>query len=315
VDFIDAALIRLADPSSRANVFDEAALEHMAQAAYDAGALAISGPYSAVFDKLTLGLSAAPLSVVEGVIRNQNGVPTFDVQIQVGGMGPLLPSRVDALWQGSIVVRSVPADSHIDSVQPTFAVADIDAEIVEDLGGLPVDPLALEAERRTRLVAQMKDAMAQPDLLTDESFGAWMAEIGVSSVGELIAGRRGTLAPGVLQVRFSGPGPGAPATPRALPIVAAILIRDAGFSVAQLLMESKMLRDQLTEQGVAVPTTGSLPALHPFLVVWVVPLTVFDDTAWPGSGATAEALRTSRRANASVWLGTEGIAIAGVEVA
>jgi hypothetical protein len=315
VDFVDSALIRLADPATRAAVFDGAALEQMARAAYDAEALSIEGPYSAVFDRVTLGLSVAPLSVVEGVIRNQNGVPTSDIQIQVSGMGPLLPARVDALWHGSIVARSVPADSHINSVQPRFAVTDIDAEIVEDLGALPADPLALEAERRTRLVTQIRSAMAQPELLTDQSFDAWLAELGVSSVGELITSRRGSMASGVIQVQFSGADPGVQATPRALPIVAAILIRDAGLSVTQLLMESKMVRDQLVEQGVAVPSTGSLPALHPFLVVWVVPLTVFDDTAWPGSGANAEALRSSRRANASVWLGAEGIAIAGVDVA
>ena len=312
MDFIDSALIRLADPTTRPAMFDDSALEHMAGAAYDAAALSLSGPYSPVFDKVTLGLSVASLGVVQGVIRSQSGVPSSEVDIQLAGLGPLLPARVDALWHGSIVARVVPADGRINAVRAKFAADDIDTEIVKDLGALPADPAALESARRTRLVAELKSATAQPDLLTDDVFDEWLARIGVSSVSDLVVNHRGTLAPGVLQVGFAAPNGAGQATPKALPIVAAILIRDTGFSVAQLLMESKMVRDQLVEQGVAVPPADSLPALHPFLVVWVVPVTVFDDTAWPGTGATAEVLRSSRRENASLWLGPEGIAIAGV---
>lgn len=314
MDFIDSALIRLADPASRAAVFDDAALEQMTQSAYDVAALSLSGPYSPVFDKLRLGVSVAPLGVAEGVIRNQNGVPTADVDIQLGGLGPLLPARVDALWYGSIVARAVAADSRIDKVRATFAVGDIDAAIIKDLGALPTDPAALETARRTAVITELKAGMAQPDLLTDGAFDAWLAQIGVASASDLVANRRGTQGTGILQVGFSNPGAGQQATPTALPIVAAILIRDTGFSVAQLLMESKLVRDQLVEQGVAVPTVASLPALNPFLVVWVVPLAVFDDAGWPGTGTTAADLRASRRQQASVWLGPEGIAVAGVEV-
>jgi hypothetical protein len=313
MDFIDSTLIRLADSTTRAGVFDDAALEHMANAAYDATALSITGPYTAVFDKMTLGSSVAPISVVEGVIRNHAGVPTAELQIQVGGLGPLLPARVDALWYGSIVARTVPTDSRITSVKATSSLTDIDTAIVNDLGGLPADPGALETARRTRVMSQLKAAMAEPDLLTDDSFDRWLHDIGVSTVGDLIINHRGTLAPGVLQVAFTSPAPGQQPTPKPLPIVAAILIRDAGFSVAQLLADSKMVREQLAEQGVAVPAAASLPALNPLLIVWVVPAAVFDDTGWPGTGATTAALRSSRRQNASIWLGAEGIAIAGVD--
>lgn len=314
MDFIDSTLIRLADPATRAGVFDDAALEHMAQAAYDAEALSIIGPYSAVFDKMTLGVSVAPLTVAEGVIRNQNGVPTADIQIHVGGLGPLLPARIDALWYGSIVARTLPTDSHISSAKPRFMIDDVDADIVRDLGALPDDSAGLETARRTRVIAGMKARMAQPDLLTEEMFDQWLAQIGVSSTGDLITNHRGTLAPGVVQIEFSPPAPAQQPSPTPLPVVAAILIRDAGFSVAQLLMESKMVREQLAEQGVAVPAARGLPALNPFLIVWAIPLTVFDDEQWPGSGANAAVLRSSRRENAGAWLGPEGIAIAGVEV-
>ena len=156
--------------------------------------------------------------------------------------------------------------------------------------------------------------MAQPELLTESAFDAWLAQIHVSSVGELVAYQKAGLGSGVLQVEMSVPDPNQLPVPTTLPIAAAVVIRDAGFSVAQLLMESKMVREQLAEQGIAVPTRNSLPALNPFLIVWVIPLTVFDDTAWPGTGVTTEALRASRRHNAGMWLGPEGIAIAGVDV-
>lgn len=206
------------------------------------------------------------------------------------------------------------SDSHITSVKPTLSVGDIDAAIIHDLGALPADPGALETARRTHVMSTMKSAMAEPDLLTDDSFDQWLKEIGVTSAGDLITNHRGTLMPGVVQVAFAPPIPGQQPTPKALPIVAAIVIRDAGFSVAQLLTESKMVREQLCEQGVAAPSVGSLPALNPFLVIWVIPATVFDDAGWPGTGANEAALRSSRRQNASTWLGPEGIAIAGVDV-
>jgi hypothetical protein len=137
LDFIDSALIRLADPTTRPAMFDNSASEHMTGAAYDAAALSLSGPYSPVFEKVTLGLSVAFLGVVQGVIRSQSGGPSSEVDIQLGGLGPLLPARVDALWYGCIVARVLPADGHINAVRAKFAVDDIDADIVKDLGVLP----------------------------------------------------------------------------------------------------------------------------------------------------------------------------------
>lgn len=313
MNFIDSTLIKLTDPTQRVAVFDQEALAQMAAAAYDASALAMAGPYSAVFDEISFGLSMAPLGTVEGTLRDDKGMPTMNVQLQVGGLGPYLPARVDALWHGSIVAQTISVDSRITSVQAQFATADIDAGIVKSLGSLPADPAALEAARRAAVIAELQAAMAQPDLLTDAAFDAWLVEIGVKSVSDLVANRRGSTIPGVAQVRLSAPGGAQKPLPQPLPIVAAILIRDVGFSVAELLMESKLLREQLVARGVDMPSNSSLPALRPFLVVWVVPSPAFDDTGWPGTGATTAALRLSRRQQASLWLGPEGIAIAAVD--
>jgi hypothetical protein len=313
VNFIDTALIRIADPATRAAVFDQPTLEAMAAAAYDSGALLLGGPYSAVFDRFELGLSVSSLGSVEGVFRMPGGVSTGEIQLQLGGLGPLLPMRSDALWVGSIIARTTPLNSRIKSVRASFSIDDIDAAIRADLGALPADPAALEAERRKRLIATMKAAMSQPDLLTDDAFNEWLGRIGATSVSDLLTNHRNVLSSGVLQVGFS-PAADAVAAPAPLPIAATVLIRDQGVSIAQLLFESKMLREQLTERGVVVPAKSSLPALNPFLAVWLLPITVFDDAAWPGAGADQDALRADRRRKAAAWLAPEGIVIAAVTV-
>ena len=314
MEFVDATLIRIANPATRAGVFDQASLEQMAQAAYDADALALEGPDSAVFDQVTLGMSIHPIGMLEGTIRSQGGGPASELQIQIAGLGPLLPTRVDALWRGSVVARTVPPSGRITSVQVRLGTGDIDAEIVDDLGALPADPAALEAERRGRLLTKMRGAMAQPALLSDAAFDNWLGGIGATSVSDLLVNHRGSLVPGVVQVQFSPPADVA-ASPRQLPIAAAILIRDEELSISALIAESKMVRETLMDRWVEIPKDRALPAKNPFLVVWVVPITVFDDTDWPGAGANQAAIRADRRQRASLWLGPEGIAIAGVEVA
>ncbi|WP_147457346.1 hypothetical protein [Micromonospora sp. CV4] len=60
MDFVDGVLVRLADPGTRAAVFDDASLAHLVEAAYDTEAMPVTPPYAAVFDELTLGFVAAP---------------------------------------------------------------------------------------------------------------------------------------------------------------------------------------------------------------------------------------------------------------
>ena len=311
MEFVDAALIKIADSATRATVFDQTALEQMAAAAYDSTALALQGPYSAVFDQLELGVAISSLGSVEGNFRLPGNPTGGDLHLQFAGLGTLLPMRADALWTGSIVARTTPMQSRIATVRIRFALEDIDAAIRKDLGALPADAAALEAERRKRLLAEMRAAMSEPTLLTDAAFDAWLAGIGAENVSDLLVYHRGTLASGVLQIGFTPPAGGAP-VPTTLPIAAAIMIRDKSASVAQLLMESKMLREQLSERGIAVPAVSGLPARNPFLVVWLVPIAMFDDAAWPGLGGNQNAQRTSRRNNAAAWLGPEGIVIAAL---
>jgi hypothetical protein len=311
VDFIDATLIRIADPATRASVFDQPTLEQMVAAAYDTSSLALREPYSPIFDRFELGLSVSAVGMLEGMFRMPGATPSGDIQLQISGLGPLLPMRGDALWVGSIVARTVPLNSRIGSVRARFTLDDIDAAIRKDLGALPADPAALETERRRRFLAAMRGAMNQPELLTEPAFDDWLAGVGATSVGDLIVNHRDQIASGVMQIGFSQDIDQAP-SPAPLPIAAAILIRDINVSVAQLLMESKMLREQLTDRGIAIPSNSALPARNPFLVVWLVPIAMFDDAAWPGVGADPEALRADRRRKAAIWLAPEGIVVAGV---
>jgi len=311
VDFVDATLIKIANPATRATILDQTTLEQMAAAAYDTSSLVLQGPYSPIFDRFQLGVSVNPIGMVEGMFRMPGMAPGGDIQLQLSGLGPLSPIRGDALWTGSIVARTTPLNGRIASVRVRFSLDDIDAAIRQQLGALPSDAAALEAERRKRFIAQMKAAMAQPDLLTDAAFDEWLAQIGASSVGDLMANHRQTLTSGVLQIGFSQGADQQP-SPAPLPIAAAILIRDVNASISQLLMESKLLREQLTDRGISIPASSSLPARNPFLVLWLVPMTMFDDPAWPGVGGDQNALRTDRRSKAAAWLAPEGIVIAGV---
>jgi hypothetical protein len=203
----------------------------------------------------------------------------------------------------------VPPTGRITEVATTFPDADgIDDEIVADLGSLPADPVALEAERRRRFLARARAAVAQPDALTDAAFEAWLHRLGTGSVSELLA-HPGVAAAGVVQVTFSPPST-APAAPLPLPITAILLVRDADFSVARLLADSHALRDRLGAFGVERPREPTLPVRTPVVVIWVVPIDVFDDADWPGGGGGNPAQqRANRRAAAGAWLAGEGIGL------
>lgn len=313
MDFVDATLIRLADPATRAAVFAQPVLEQIARTAYDADALALQGPFDALFDSFELGVSTSSVVHVEGTLRDSSGgAAPKEVRLEVSGLGSAVPGRVDALWRGSVVARTVPLDGRIATVRAEVAADDIDARIIAADGALPTDRETLEAARRAQFAALLKQQLAQPELLEDAAIDRWLATTGAGSFSALVERNRGTMVPAVLKVGFTPPS-GAAAAPRSLPIIAALLIRDAPIRIAELLVESKNVRDQLSDRGFEVPRETGLPARKPLMVVWVVPATLFDDEGWPGSGATPAAKRADRSERAAQWLASEGIAIAGVE--
>jgi hypothetical protein len=92
-----------------------------------------------------------------------------------------------------------------------------------------------------------------------------------------------------------------------------VLIRDQGFSVADLLMDSRLLRAQAEQMGLEAPADPTVRRHRGIVVVWVVPAAVFDDADWPGgdSGSAAER-RAARFQRAGQWLAGEGIGLTAV---
>jgi hypothetical protein len=190
----------------------------------------------------------------------------------------------------------------------------VDAEIIASLGSLPADRAVLEQERRSRFVARVRAILEQPDGFTDASLTPWLRQVGVASVGELLTRFRGVIHAGGVRVAFAPPAAVEP-FPMALPLTAAILIRDIGMSVSRLLVESKLVRDQLASHGLERPHDPGLRPRATPLIVWAVPAETFDDADWPGGTdeMDAAARRLARRDAASQWLGREGIGVVAID--
>ena len=311
MNYADATVVKLADPATRGALFDATALEQLLGAAYDVAPLGVTGPFSALFDDFRIGFAAAAVARLEGGWNPIGSPDRTEARFEIGGLSVAPTVRVDALWRGAIVARSDDAPSRVTSVSvepPAFS--GIDTEIVAALGALPVDPLTLETERRTRLRSRIAAVFDQPSLVTPERVDEWIRELGASSAGDLLSSFAG-IAHGVhATVTFAAPVRGAP-TPRRFPVSVALLVRDAGFSVTQVLWESRLVRERLEPAGVERPRNGGPRPRTALVVAWVVPAATFDDADWPGAaaGITNAQQRAARRAAAGAWLGREGIGL------
>lgn len=311
MNYVDKTLIRLAEPATRDAVFDQEGLAHIVAAGYDTQAMPVEGPYAAVFDELRAGFYAPRLGLLEGAWQQAGRPELTEARIRLSGVGPDATARIDAFWRGAVVARTVPDASRVTAANVTWpSLGTIDAEIVATLGALPADGAALEAERRTRLLTRLRVGLDQPDALTNGAFDTWLQSTGATSATDLLTRFQGTILPGTVSVTFSLPD-ATPPSPVPLPVAAAIVIRDAGFSVAQLLMESKLIRSQVEPLGLDRPRDPTLRPRGSPLIVWVLPAAVFDDPDWPGGeGApSAVAQRAARRAAAGRWLAAEGIGL------
>ena len=310
MNFSDQTLVRLADPATRATVFDDAALESVVSAAYDADALAVEAPFQAVFDELRLGVAAPRLATADGTWNLAGTVDRTEASFAIAGIGPDV-TRIDALWRGAVVARVVRATATIEDVRTNWpALGTIDADIERDLGALPADPAALEAERRARLIERLRATLDQPARLDDSRVDALLADAGVASVTDLLERHRGTVIPGAATLAFSDAPAPAPA-PLALPVAAAVLIRDQGFSVSQLLADTRLVLERLGPLSLGRAVDPALPVRNALVAVWVVPAETFDDADWPGAtpGMSAPQARAARRAAAARWLAREGIGL------
>src|SRR5262245_56513724 len=111
------------------------ALAQMVAASFDTAANPLDGPYALDVDTAELGLELSPRLAVEGAWTMPGGVPT-DARFRIEGLRPAAALRIEALWRGRLIARTVPQDSRIDQVIARFAATDIDREIIAGAGAL-----------------------------------------------------------------------------------------------------------------------------------------------------------------------------------
>jgi hypothetical protein len=306
VQFVDATLVRLADPATRAAMFDQEALGALLAAGYETDLLPVSGPFVPVFDDFRLGFYAPRVGSVEGVWQGSGGADRREASFRIAGIGDEAAVRVDGIWRGSIVARAQPATSRITGVDIDRASFDgIDAEIAA-AGPVPTDPAALEQARRARVVTHLKAVAEDPDAVTPAFVDGWLTSSGFGSATALLEAGSTAAASGVA-VTFSPPQ-GPPPGPVPLPVSIALLIRDAGGSIAQLLAETKAVRDVVEPLGLDRRAAPELKRRPGVVVAWVVPAATFDDPDWP-TPAGGGAPRVRRRNAAATWLAKEGIGL------
>jgi len=88
-----------------------------------------------------------------------------------------------------------------------------------------------------------------------------------------------------------------------LPFAGAILLRNAGFSVSQMLADSSQVIQQLTRESFLALAENWVLKRRSFTVIWIVPAATFDDKGWPGANPN------ERISRASAWLAEQGIAL------
>ncbi len=311
MNFVDYTLVRLADPLLRPSVFDQAALQQLLSAAYDTDALASEGPYQALFERFSVGLSIQRRTSIEGRWGEVSDPERQRASLHFDSADSASTLHVEALWQGSIVANIGAARSRVESVATTWPSTEgIDTEIVAALGALPAAAADLETERRDRLLARWRAGALQPDGLTDAAFADWVRSVGASSVSELMTLWPGIVAAGVVKVGFS-PGVAATPSPQSLPIAVAILVRDQPIDLDRMLSDSHQVRETLLARGIEQASDFGFASRSQVVVAWIIPTAVFDDADWPGGDAadSAETKNLKRRTAAQLWLASEAIGL------
>jgi hypothetical protein len=313
MNFVDATFVRLADAAARVALLDDTTLGRFVAAAYDADALSATAPYTPTFDEFRLSMFPPRVGSLVGSWSGVDGRERTEARFLVTNLSTadVLP-RVDAYWRGSITATVTPSASRITTVTVGWAdLKGVDAEIIAALGALPANPAAAEAERRTRLRDRLGRLLTPAVAVSERTLDAVLADFGATTATALIADPDRTRNAAGVQVTFSDPGHVA-AQARVLPIVAAILIRE-NFSVAQLMSETRAVRERIQGLGLERPRDVTVPVREPLVVAWVVPEVTFADADWGASNAaTPAAQRVERRDATGTWLAREGVALVTV---
>jgi len=312
LDTASEILLRLADPAARSGILTPDALLAVVMVAYDLGPAPVTDPATATFDRFDIAVPLRPQATAMAQIRKTAEPIPWEV---AASWDTTLPpsSAADAVWAGSIVVRTATVTDTIVAV--TTAQPDLDAAFAAALAALPAT--ATPDQVRAALRTAASTDLASPPL-TDTELDALLHAVASDSDDPLVLGRqaggRDMLA---ARLQMSPPGQDPAPTPVALPVVVAFVVADAATSPRELLQATSLARQGAASYTAAAVPVGAPARLVDRLVCWVVPGETFDDPGWPGaaSGGTAAQQRDARLQAARSWLAGQGIAVITTEEA
>jgi hypothetical protein len=302
INFSDRTVLQLATAAGRNALFDQDTLGNLIATAFDTELAPVDGPFALDVERSDIGVELSRTVRLEGHYAAAPGAVPGDIRLHIDNLRIGSPLRVDLLWRAQLVARHVQQDDRVASVTGGFTALDLDREIVAALGALPVGA-ALEAARRTRLLARLKANAAQADAIDDAALDAMLAAADAADVASLLA-QRGNAGVGRFRLTFSAPQQGAVAVPIRLPVTIAVQAFDSFSGLAALLADSRSIRAALAEDPAVQPPSAPLRRRVPIPLVWIVPATLFDDATWPGAN------RDARIAATIDLLSSQGIALA-----
>lgn len=302
MDFVDATILRLADESARATVFDEESLSQLLSASHDVSGTDVEAPFTLALDEISFVHDDEACVAVDGSWITMGQTDRTELALRAAGLAPP-PPRIDLLLAGAVVATARGGTGRISGVAVHWL------ELVgldDELQPLPTDPAELEQARRERLLARIRARLDQPAAFDGAALVRWLTRLGVDSVAELM--EHPPAAGATMRVAFAE-GPDAPPRRRQFPLAAALLVRAAPLSLASLLDETRRIRPHLQRMGFGFPEVAPRGRRSP-IVAWVVPAALFDDDAWPGATAgSAPEKRAERRRWAGEWLAGERIGL------
>ena len=310
MDDASQVLLRLADPQTRGDMLDSDALLAIAALCYEIDPALVTGPTSAVYDRVDVAVPIVPEMAVSARLMRAGDALPWDVTATWDPALAPVPGA-DAVIVGSVVVRVGAGTDAITRV--TTSAPDLDAAFAAALAGLP--PTASTDEIRAALRLAAEQALtSQP--LTDTELDAILAGAGPAAAGASagdprrigrVAGGRDALSLSLTMAAAADP---AAAVPLALPVVVAFLVAEATTAPRELLQATALARRASRPYPVPPPPADAPPRRTDRCVCWLLPGAAFDDPGWPGgSGGSPEQARGGRLAAARAWLATQGIAV------
>ncbi|MEK8105555.1 hypothetical protein NKG94_11140 [Micromonospora sp. M12] len=184
-------------------------------------------------------------------------------------------------------MRTSVARDRVEDLDVAVPAFDVDPQIIADLGALPADPAQLEVERRTRLVTRLRAGLHQPAAFTDAHLDRLLAGVGATNAGDLVARMRGR-PPGDREAALRRAA-GRPTHPAPAAVRRRGPDPRPGLLLADLLVETRLVRARAEELGLDVPAPDDVRRRHRVVAVWVVPIETFDDDGWPGGDTGTDA--------------------------